>query len=179
MRTGDTGIGKTVVVGVVLKTVGLKGELKIKPLTDNPDRYSPGKRIWVQTPKGPEDFTIAGVRETKGNFVVSLEGVTDIDRAEQLRGLDVFVPESEVPPLPDGEYYHYQILGLPVYNYKGILLGKVVDIFTAGVKDVYVVKEQGKEYMIPVNDDTVDEIDVKGGRITLKRMKGYLPEDEV
>jgi len=162
-----------------LKTVGLKGELKIKPLTDNPDRYAPGKKIWVRTPKGSEDFIIAAVRETKGVFVVSLEGVTDIDRAEQLRGLDVFVPESEVPPLPEGEYYHYQILGLPVYNYKGILLGKVADIFTAGVKDVYVVKGQGKEYMIPVNDDTVDEIDVEGGRITLKRMKGYLPEDEV
>jgi 16S rRNA processing protein RimM len=84
------------------------------------------------------------VRETKGNFVVSLEGVSGIDRAEELRGLDVVVPESEVPPLPEGEYYHYQILGLPVYNYKGILLGKVVDIFTAGVKDVYVVKGQGK-----------------------------------
>lgn len=179
MRSGDTGIGKTVVVGVVLKTVGLKGEIKIKSLSDNPDRYAPGKRIWVQTAKGPEDFVITGAREAKGIFVVSLEGVTDIDRAEQLRGLDVFVPESEVPPLPEGEYYHYQILGLPVYNYKGILLGKVTDIFTAGVKDVYVVKGQGSEYMIPVNDDTVDEIDVKGGRITLKRMKGYLPEDEV
>lgn len=179
MRTGDTGIGKTVVVGVVLKTVGLKGELKIKPLTDNPDRYAPGKRIWVRTPNGPEDFVIAGVREAKDIFFVSLEGVTDIERAEELRGLEVVVPEDEVPPLPEGEYYHYQILGLPVYNYKGVLLGKVTDIFTAGVKDVYVVKGQGKEHMIPVNDDTVDEIDVKGGRITLKRMKGYLPEDEV
>lgn len=163
---------------MVLKPVGLKGELKVAPMTDNPDRFVPGGRLWMEGGEGEvHSFLIDSVSGHKGNLKVKLDGVDSVEDAEEYRGREVFVPEDEVPPLPEGEYYHFQIIGLPVYTSSGKLLGKVMDIFTAGEKDVYVVKGRGREYMVPVNDDTVREIDVKGGRISLYRMDGYIPED--
>jgi 16S rRNA processing protein RimM len=163
-----------------LKAVGLKGELRIKPLTDNPDRYAVGGSIWLTPPGGePRAFVIRSIKEYKGSLTVGLDGIETVGEAEGYRGQEVFVPESMVPPLPEGEYYHFQVLGLPVYTHKGILLGKVEDIFTAGEKDVYVVRGKGREYLIPVTEETVREIDVKEGRIDLHPMKGYIPEDEV
>ena len=178
MRPGDPGVIRKVTVGLVLKTVGLKGELRVKPLTDNPDRYVPGGRLWLTSPEGePVSFVIGSVKGHKDNLTVSLEGVGTVEQAEPLRGQEIFVPESEVPPLPEGEYYHFQVLGLEVFTHRGALLGKVEDIFSAGEKDVYVVRRGKKEYLIPVTEETVAEIDVKGGRIRLHPMKGYIPED--
>jgi 16S rRNA processing protein RimM len=176
VRTGDTGI-KKVTVGLVLKAVGLKGELRIKPLTDNPERYAVGGKVWMSLPEGEDRaFTVKAAREYKGNLTVSFAEVASIEEAEICRGRELFVPATDVPPLPEGEYYHFQILGLPVYNQSGKLLGKVSDIFTAGEKDVYVVTGQGKEYLVPVNDDTVETIDVEAGKIVIFPMPGYIEE---
>ncbi|MHB8174883.1 MAG: ribosome maturation factor RimM [Nitrospirota bacterium] len=202
MRTGDTGIEKRVVVGIVLKTVGLKGEVKIKPLTDNPERYRAGATVWAEpgkaegtrgaeggrarltrragaglpAPSAAVPLTVKSVRDAGRDLAVFFEEVGTVEEAEGLRGKELFVPESEVPPLPEGEYYQFQVLGLEVYTSGGRLLGKVGDIIEAGGKDVYVVKGAGKEYLIPVIDDAIERIDVRGGRITLRPMKGYIPE---
>lgn len=161
---------------MITKPVGLKGELKIKPLTDNPERYEPGGKLWMDPPgSGPVCLVIEHVSEHKGSLKVRFEGVGSVDEAEKYRGLDVYVPESEVPPLEEGEYYHFQVLGLDVYSGSGMLLGKVTDIIAAGEKDVYIVQGGGKEYLIPVTEEHVKEIDVKSGRIDLYPMKGYIP----
>jgi len=162
-------------VGTVLKTVGLKGEIKVRPLTDNPERFEPGGRIWFEGE--PHPYVIETVRPHKECLVISLEGVGSIEDVERFRDRDMYVPEGEVPPLPEGEYYHYQILGLPVYTHSGRLVGKVTDIMTAGEKDVYEVTDSGgREYMIPVTHESVDVIDVEGGRITLFPLPGYIEE---
>jgi 16S rRNA processing protein RimM len=177
VRPGDTGIETRVLVGIVLKTIGLKGELKIKPLTDNPDRYSEGAKVWaVGLSETPVMLTVKSSRESGRDIAVFFEEIDSIEKAEGFRGKNLFVPESDVPPLPEGEYYQFQVLGLEVYTSRGRLLGKVSDIIEAGEKDVYVVRGGGKEYLIPVTDDAVEEIDVKGGKIKLRPMKGYIPE---
>ena len=184
MRPGDTGIETRVLVGIVLKTIGLKGELKIKPLTDNPDRYSEGARVWAGGPSDTQvPLTVRASRASGRDIAVFFDGIDSIEKAEGFRGKELFVPESDVPPLPEGEYYQFQVLGLEVYTSRGRLLGKVSDIIDAGEKDVYVVTGPGEEgakgdeeFLIPVTDETVEEIDVKGGKIKLRPMKGYIPE---
>jgi len=168
------------VVGVVIKPVGLKGEIKVKPLTDNPDRYAPGSSLWFAPVGGkPAPFVVEDVSEYKGILRVLFAGIESVEEAERYRGQEIFVPEAEVPPLPEGEYYHFQIIGLDVYASGGRLLGKVTDIFEAGEKDVYVIKGRGKEYLVPATGEHIREIDVERGRITLYPMEGYIPEDEV
>lgn len=174
MRAGDTRI-KKVTVGIVIKPVGLKGELKVMPLTDNPERFVPGGTVWMSVPGGVEAaYTIGSVRGQKDKLVISLSGITSAEEAGKFRDREMFVPDSEVPPLPEGEYYQYQIIGLDVYYYDGRLLGKVKDIFPAGERDVYVVAGAGTEYMVPATPETVREVDLKAGRITLYRMEGYI-----
>ncbi len=165
-----------------MRPVGLKGELKIKPLTDNPERYRAGAKIWAE-PGGregasaaPVRLTVKAARESGRDIAVFFEEIDSIEDAEAMRGREFFVPESDVPPLPEGEYYHFQILGLPVFASRGRLLGKVSDIIEAGGRDVYVVKGQGGEYLIPVTDEAIEKIDPGNGRITLRPMKGYIPE---
>jgi len=164
-----------VLVGLVLKPVGLKGELKVRPITDNPERFEPGGMLWADVRGAAESYEILSVSEHKGNLKVLLEGVSSVEEAERFRDVELYVPESEVPPLPEGEYYHYQIIGLEVYTHKGMLLGTVSDIISAGEKDVYIVRGQGKEYLIPVTEEHVREIDPDSGRITLNPMEGYIP----
>ncbi len=221
MRPGDTRIKKRVLVGIVLKTIGLKGELKIRSLTDNPDRYRPGAVMWAAgaggtgntggagaraagqpdtgraeavlegpgraevVPSADVPLTVKSVRESGRDLAVFFEEAGSIEDAEALRGKELFVPESEVPPLPEGEYYHFQMLGLRVYTSRGRLLGMLSDIISAGARDVYVVKPvepadrlrgTGREYLIPATDDAIEMIDMAGGRITLRPMKGYIPE---
>ena len=181
----------------MLKAIGLKGELKIKPLTDNPERYRAGAKLWAagtggtgcvegsraRLPRHAEDaqlavmpLTVKSVRESGRDLAVFFEEIGKVEDAEALRGKELFVPESNVPPLPEGEYYHFQILGLQIFTGSGRLLGKVSDIITAGGRDVYVVKGQGGEHLIPVTDDAIEKIDAQGGRIILRPMKGYIPE---
>ncbi len=192
MRPGDTRIEKRVLVGIALKPIGLKGEVKIKPLTDNPERYRAGAKLWAVGAgrtgdtegiraraaglPAPVRLTVKSARESGRDLAVFFEEVGTLEEADALRGKELFVPESEVPPLPEGEYYHFQVLGLEVYTSRGRLLGIVSDIISAGEKDVYVVKGQGGEYLIPVTDDAIEKIDPVGGRITLRPMKGYIPE---
>jgi 16S rRNA processing protein RimM len=177
VRPGDTGIEARVLVGIVLKTIGLKGELKIKPLTDNPDRYSEGAKVWAGGPsEASVMLTVRSSRDAGRDIAVFFVEIDSIEKAEVFRGKELYVPESDVPPLPEGEYYQFQVLGLDVFTSSGRLLGKVSDIIEAGAKDVYVVRGGGKEYLIPVTDDAVEEIDVKGGKIKLRPMKGYIPE---
>ena len=182
MRPGDTGIETRVLVGIVLKTIGLKGELKIKPLTDNPDRYAEGATVWAGPAEKAQPLTVRASRASGRDIAVFFDGIDSIEKAEGFRGKELFVPESDVPPLPEGEYYQFQVLGLEVYTSRGRLLGKVSDIIDTGEKDVYVITgpggkgTRGEEFLIPVTDETVEEIDVKGGKIKLRPMKGYIPE---
>jgi len=158
--------------------VGLKGGLKVRPETDNPERYAVGGALWADDPETgePRRYTITSVNEHGGFLKITLDGVSSVEEAEKFRDAELYVPESEVPPLPEGEFYHFQIIGLEVFTASGRSLGTVREILTAGEKDVYVVRGQGREYLIPVTEEHVREISPEKGRIDLYPMEGYLPE---
>jgi len=178
VRTGDTGIGRKVSVGRVIKPVGLKGGLKVRPETDNPERYEVGGALWLDSPDTgePVRHTITSSSEYRGFFKITLDGISSVEEADKYRDAEIYVPLSEVPPLPEGEFYHFQIIGLEVFTAGGRSLGTVQEIITAGEKDVYVVRGAGKEYLIPVTEEHVREISPEKGRIDLYPMEGYLPE---
>jgi 16S rRNA processing protein RimM len=124
----------------------------------------------------PRRFTVQSVNEHRGYLKIILEGITTVEDADTFKGALIYVPESEVPPLPEGEFYHYQLFGLEVFTASGRSLGTVQEILTAGEKDVYVVRGHGEEYLIPVTEEHVRDISTGKGRIDLYPMKGYLPE---
>lgn len=124
-------------IGKIVAPQGLRGELRVYPNTDFPDRFlEPGKR-WLLSPgdSEPQAFELLQGRHLshKGLYVVKLAGVETVDRAEALRGSLLMVPESDRPPLEAGEYHVRDLIGLKVFLQEtGKLVGTVVDVMSAG-----------------------------------------------
>jgi len=157
-----------VVVGRILGVWGARGELRVEPLTDVPDRFAPGVRVLV----GGVLHTVESARPHKRMLLVKLSGIASREGAGSLREQLLEAPASESPPLPDGSYYHYQVLGLDVVTTTGEPLGRITDILPTGSNDVYVVQSEAGELLVPAIDDVVKEIDVEGNRMVVELLPG-------
>jgi 16S rRNA processing protein RimM len=132
---------------------------------------APGKPAW-KPPREPSPFDIEGSRIHKGQLLLKLAGVDDLDRAEALRGYWLLVPTSEARKLPKGAYFIYQIVGLGVYTEEGRNIGTVADVLTTSANDVYVVKGPGVEdpsgeLLVPAIKSVVKKIDIDGRRVVI------------
>ena len=158
------------VVGHVLSPWGGGGEVKIQVLTDFPDRFEPGRQVYFDG----HPLTIEGNRSHKGYFILKLNTIGDIEAASQLSGQDLEIPLSEAHPLPEGEYYRFQILGLEVFSNTGESVGRITDILPTGSNDVYVVPGPQGEVLIPATEDVVKSIDLENGRMVIEVIDGLL-----
>jgi 16S rRNA processing protein RimM len=148
----------------VLAPFGLKGELKVQALTDNKARFQRGARLWA----GQQKVTIAASREAQGHLFVTLKGFHDRTSIEKFRHAMLQVPESDLPPLPDGEYYRYQLIGLTVIDRDGRELGTLDEVIETGSNDVYRVHPQvGPDLLLPALTDVIVSIDLAAGRMVV------------
>ena len=112
-------------------------------------------------------------RELKGGLLLKLDSVDDRTSAERLRGKSLSVPANEVPPLPEGTYYHYQLIDLDVYTREGERLGAVREILATGANDVYVVgRPEAKDLLIPALKGVVVCVDLAAGRMIVRLPEG-------
>ena len=108
---------------------------------------------------------------------MAFEGYDTPEQAGKLRNQLAYVPTADRPPLPDGEYYHHQLIGLKVISEQGEVLGKVTEILATGANDVYVVRaEIGAEILIPAVDEFVRAVDLERGELRVHLAPGLLPE---
>ncbi len=158
-----------IVVGRVLGAWGVRGDVRVEPQSDDPDRFSPGSRVFLD---GSPTVVLSN-RPHKGGLVVRLESVAARNAAEVLKGASLTVPREEVGPLPDGSFYHFEIIGLPVYTTDGEELGVVHEILATGSNDVYVVRDSaGKERLVPALNGVVLTVDLEGRRMTVELPEG-------
>ena len=156
-------------MGRVLAPHGLKGEVRIEVITDSPDRFSSGGIVYVT---GEPHRIQRSFRLPKGTLALKLEGIDDRGQAEALRESLLTVPEEMVPPPPEGQYYHFQIIDMRVHTREREYLGQVTQIISTGSNDVYVVSCEGKEILIPALDDVIKEMDVERGVMTVDLPEG-------
>ena len=153
-----------VAIGRVVKPQGRKGEVLTEPLSDHPDRFPSLRRAYVSAGEGAaREVQITSCWPHKGRYVLKLAGVNSIDDAERYRGLELRIPEAELPPLPAGSYYHYQLIGLRVQDEGGCALGAVQSIMETGGTPVLVVRGAGGELLIPLAEAFVKRVDLPGG----------------
>ena len=153
-----------VTIGRIIKAFGLQGQLLVEPLTDFPERFAPESIVLLQgSPR-----TIQHSRLTKGWWVLKLEGINTLEEACQLRDEPLTIGEADLHPLPQGQYYRFQIVGLRVYTTAGEYLGDITDILETGSNDVYVVKGAGKETLVPAIAEFIHEVDLEGRRIVIE-----------
>lgn len=151
-------------VGRVLGPFGLKGELKVQSLSDNPRRFAPRTKLWA----GQQPVTIATAREAQGFLYLTFKGFADRTSVEHFRHAILQVPEAELAPLPQGEYYRFQLLGLAVVDRQGALLGTLEEVIETGSNDVYRVRTpDGADILLPAIPDVIVSVDLAEKRMTV------------
>lgn len=165
-QTGSLPVGEPVflVIGLLRRSHGLKGDVVMDVYTDFPERLMPGKTIFVGESHRP--LVIRNMRAANKELLIGFEGYSDPESTADLRNQFVFIPAAEIPALPKGEYYHHQLIGLRVVDHSGAMLGVLDDIIETGANDVYVVvSPEGSEILIPAVDAFVLDINLEKGEI--------------
>lgn len=159
-----------ITIGQVLAPWGLEGKLKVEVITDFPHRLSPRSQLYVDR----QPVTIAGTSWHKGKAIIKLEGIDSVEQAEELRGKTLEIHRRQLETLPEGQYYHFQLIGLEVWTTEGKRLGKVIRVLSAPSNDNYVVGGEKGEILIPAIEDVVKSVDLESGRITIEAIEGLL-----
>lgn len=157
---------KELTVGEVLKPQGIRGEIKVKPFTDDAEDFKRFKRIFLDG----EEYKILSVRAGAGEVYLGLRGVHDRNAAELLRGKKITVPRDEAPEPEAGRYYIADLLESEVFTGDGELLGVLSDIRQAAT-DVYTLKSGDKEILFPAVRGVITQIDVENKRITVDKKR--------
>ena len=152
-------------IGKVLKSRGLKGELKIELYASDSARFSHLKRLKID---GIE-YGIDRISPEGAIGYVSLEGIDTVEKAEALRGKLITANRNDLPKLPDGKYYIVDMIGLDVVV-SGEVVGEVCDVLQYGSADVYVVKNGTNSFSFPAISGLVKQVDLDLGKIVLDDM---------
>lgn len=177
-----------VVVGRVGRAHGIRGEVAVEPLTDEPDRrFAAGAVLDVRRPDGhphaattPRVLTVAGTRWHSGRLLVRFEELADRTAVEAARGLRlaIAVDASERPEDPE-EFYDHQLVGLRVETTEGVDVGVVREVLHAGAQDLLVIARDGREdALVPFVAALVPDVDLDAGRLLVADRPGLLEAGE-
>ena len=159
------------VVGQVLKPWGFRGEIKIKILSDYPERLLKHKTLYVGTP--PRAFQVEHARLHSGYALLKFAACETDASVAKLRGALVQIPREAAAKLKKGQYYHYQIIGLNVVTLSGEPLGAISQILETGANDVYIVHTpDGKEILLPALKSVIKKIDLAAQTMTVELLPG-------
>ena len=162
-------------IGQIVNTFGIKGMVKIKPFTDDINRFDRLKKVYISNKNGKKEYQIQEVKYHKNMVLMKLEGIDTPERADLLRQSYLLVGRADEEPLEEGVYYIVDLLGLEVYTDENKLLGKVEDIFNTGSNDIYVIKdEMGKQILLPGIPEVLKNVDLEKGRITVHLIPGLI-----
>ena len=159
-----------ITIGQILAPWGIKGKLKVDVVTDFPQRFTPSSKVYINR----QPMTINSADWHKKKVIIKLNNIDSIEQAQSLRGQPVEIHHSQLEPLPEGQYYHFQLIGLEVWTTQGELLGNITEILTAQSNDNYVVSGAKGEVLIPAIEDVIKSIDLNKGRIVIEAIEGLL-----
>ena len=166
-RTGSQ--ERRILLGRIAGAFGIRGEAKLESWTEPRDaifRY----QTWILRDAQGNETEVRGVRgKQSGKFTVAtFPHITDRDAIEAMRGTEIYVPRSALPPPSEGEYYWVDLEGLRVVTLEGVALGTVSHLFSTGANDVLVARDDERERMIPfVQPQYVTSVDFDAGVVTV------------
>lgn len=166
-----------VLIGEIIKPHGVQGELKVHPITDNPQRFKKLKEVTLVQNKESRRLRVLSAKVQPDGVYLTLEGISNRDEADKLRGWAVKIDRTEVPPLKEGWYY-FELEGMQVYEGE-THLGTLTQVLQTGANDVYLVKGSKGEICVPALKTVVKNVDVPGKRMDVELPPGLLEDDEV
>ena len=161
------------VVGRIVRPHGVRGGMKVTAESDLLYKLHSSFNIFL----GPEKFpvTVKSLNSHRNEFLLYIDGCKNRETAENWRGACIYIRYAELDPLPDGEFFHWQIVGLNVVTTTDEELGKVEKILVTGANDVYLVRHtSGKEILLPAVNSVIQEVDLENERILVRLIPGLI-----
>lgn len=162
-------------IGAVASVHGIKGEVKVFPTTDEPEKFKKLKTVLLKTDKEEREIGLQSAKFSKNMVIVKLEGVETPEEAQKYRGATLWVTRNQAVPLEENEYYRADLIGLSVITQEGEELGVLTNVLETGANDVYeVALQNGKTALFPAIRDCIKEVDLEAGRMVVHVMEGLL-----
>lgn len=161
-------------IGQIVNVHGFKGELKVYPLTDDIKRFRKLKEIYVEENSLLVKYEVESVKFSSNFVIIKLKGIDTEIEANRLRDFYLKVDRESAVKLPKDSYFICDLIGLGVFDKNGLLLGTIKDVLQTGSNDVYVVRTDGKDILIPALKDIVKEIDLENQSIMVELPEGLI-----
>lgn len=166
-----------VAVGRVRRPTGIKGALLVEVYSGDPNRFAIGDFVIVND----DEYEIVDTGKSGDSAKLILDSIDSIDKAQQFRDSELFVPASSLPENPPGVYYHYELMGIDVETVEGQRLGTLTEILETGSNDVFIVtpesvagSKKSPEILIPVLDGVIVRVDKDTRTMRLDPPEGIL-----
>lgn len=162
-------------IGQIVNTYGIKGFLKVVPYTDDIKRFEKLNSIYIQNKKTLETVTIEEVKYAKNLVLLKIKGIDNINDAEIYKNCYIKIDRSDAVELPEDSYFIIDLIGIKVYTDEGEELGDIVDVFSTGANDVYVVKNEiGKQVLLPAIGDVIKNVDIEDKKMLVHLIEGLV-----
>lgn len=162
-----------ITIGHIIAPWGTKGKLKVKVATDFPQHLASSSKVYIDH----QPMTIDSTEWHKEKAIIKLNNIDSVEDGQRLVGQTIEIHPRQLQPLPQGQYYHSQIIGLEVETTRGESLGNITEIITVqgkDINDIYVVNGNRGEIFIPAIEDVVKSIDPDKGLIVIEPIEGLL-----
>jgi 16S rRNA processing protein RimM len=167
-------------VGEILGAYGHRGWVRVRPLTDFPERFYQLKQVILRQPHRHTAMQVLEVKPYKDAYLFHFDQIDSKETAKDYFKASVCINEDELFTLPEGYYYHFQLVGLRVYDQEQGFIGVLAEILETGANDVYVLKsERYKEILLPAIKEVVTDIDLAGQTMQVRLLPGLLPNDQL
>jgi 16S rRNA processing protein RimM len=165
---------RLVPLGEIVATHGIEGWLRLRLYNPESRTLSPNREILLEKAGLTTPQRLKAVKGHSLRLSILLDGVAGIDEAKKWIGATLSITEAGLPPLAPNEYYYYQAVGLEVFDINGARIGVVERIWPKPGGDLYVVKGETKEYLIPIVKEIIEKIDLAARRIIINPPAGLL-----
>ena len=170
------GNSKRVEAGIIINTFGVKGEVKVMPLTDSPELFNDFRTVFLGKP-GEEtvEYEVRRARPHKKWVILRLRGVDSRDQASRLRDMNIYVDKEKLGKLAEDTYYEADLHGMEVYDLNNELIGVISAVLKTPANDVYQIRaEGGREFLVPAIKDVVKEVDIAANRMVINPIHGLI-----
>jgi 16S rRNA processing protein RimM len=155
-------------IGKVAKAHGLRGQVKVHSYATSYESFFAGRTLYLSQGEEMKALLISEVKTQPHSLLLHFQGLDNRRQAEGLCGSSLYLKEKDLPSLPDGEYYWYQLIGSCVYNHQGRFLGVLEEIFSTPAHDIWVIRNGKNELFLPAVEDVVISVDLPQGEIRIR-----------
>jgi len=173
-ETSDSPEPRFIAIGQIIRPHGVHGEVLVAVLTDFPERFDALQVVYLGDAQEADPWQVTAARWHRDQVLLKFQGCPDRTAAEQLRGWLVQIPVEETMPLPEGEYYVHQLIGLDVVTPEGEKLGQVSQVLFTNANEVYVVSGPRGEILLPAIADVIERIDLDAHQMQVRLIEGLV-----